>query len=116
MHAALALRPKLIGSPQHIARLLVEVNLQIPARIRLPTPTIQGGFVVEEVHLTGAPVLKETDDSPRLGTPVCGRDGSGCQKWVPRQQLLKREESQASGRTPQKTTPRQEIHGGVHRR
>jgi hypothetical protein len=116
MHAALALRAKLIGSPQHIARLLVEVNLEIPARIRLPTPTIQRGFVVEEVHLTRTAMLKETDDSPRLGTPVRGRNGSGCQKWVPRQQLLKREETQASGRTLQKTTPRQEIHGGVHRR
>ena len=115
LHAALAMRTKLVGRAQDIAGLLVEVDLQVASRIGLATPAIQSGLGVEEVHLAGPAMLEQADHGPRPGPPMGRRRGSRSEQPPPREQVLQRHPPQASGRAPQEAATGQGFEGRIHR-
>ena len=84
---------------QDISLLLVEMDFEITAGVRLAMPFLQFGLGIEQVHLTGAAMLKQADDTrlARGGRHVRARGAS----------LLKAAESRCErlGRPAVVTTP-----------
>src|SRR5262249_9754567 len=74
LHSALAVLFELEGASQNVSGLFVEMDFEIAARVGLAVPFRQLGFGIEQVHLAGTAVLKQTDDGFRFAGPLATYD------------------------------------------
>src|SRR5438477_9067423 len=68
LHPALAELLELVRAAKAVSLLLVEMDLQVTARIRLSVVLRQLGLGIEQVHLARAAMLEQADDGLGLAT------------------------------------------------
>src|SRR5262245_16249247 len=113
LHPALAAWMKLVGRTENIARLLVEVDLQIATRISLTAPLVQRRLVIEQVHLARATMLEQTDNRAGFWAKVSRFRGIGRQRPCRCQKVSQRKRPESASGTAKKRAAGEEVQDSI---